>query len=188
MSKHPLSRHLCLTLLSSLVIGFSVLGAEDLRAQKNDSVVITNPRHAPIPEQKVSILHRLVRQVVANELHLHASSRGAPLELILGQDTEQLKLAGAGQSDLIYLKEWDETKFVVSDMQLTVQHLLVNDRWEQMMDEISRRADLATPVTTDDLKTAKIPLPVERVSGDPCAQALRDASVRTTPCAIRPIY
>jgi hypothetical protein len=110
------------------------------------------------------------------------------LELILGQDTEQLKLAGAGQSDLIYLKEWDETKFVVSDMQLTVQHLLVNDRWEQMMDEISRRADLATPVTTDDLKTAKIPLPVERVSGDPCAQALRDASVRTTPCAIRPIY
>jgi hypothetical protein len=105
--------------------------------------------------------------VVANQLHLHGSSRGAPLELILGQDTEQLKLAGPGEPDLIYLKVWNETKFVVSDMQLTVQHLLVNDRWERMMDEISRRADLATPVTTGDLKTAKAPLSVERISGDP---------------------
>jgi hypothetical protein len=189
MSKQPISRHISLALLSSLIIGYSVLGAENLGAPKTDSVIITNPQHAPVPDQKVRVLHRLVREVVANQLHLHGSSRGAPLELILGQDTEQLKLAGTGESDLIYLKTWDETKFVVSDMQLIVQHLLVNDRWEQMMDEISRRAALATPVTIGDLKNAKVPpLTVERISGDPCAQALRDASARTTPCAIRPIY
>ncbi len=160
--------------------------ANDRRSPGNDKVVVTNPQHLLVPDQKLRILHGLVREVIVRRLHLKDVPREVPLELVLGQETEQLKLAGAGEPDLIFLKTWDETKFVVSDLQLTIQHLLVNDRWEQMAEEITRRANRISPASKDDVRTEGVPTAPDQTLGDPCSEALRDASVRTTPCAGSP--
>src|SRR5437588_10411248 len=127
----------------SLMVCFCGLGStygQELTMPKEAQVVIINPQHIAVPDQKVRILHKLVQEVVGHQFHLRGHQPDRPLELILGEEWERLKLAGIGETDSIYLKTWDETKFVVSDIQLTVQHMVVSDQWERMAAEISRRA------------------------------------------------
>jgi len=72
--------------------------------------------------------------------------------LVLGQDREVTVADQANGTFTIYLKQWDEATFAMSDLQLAVQGIVLRDRWQRMAQDIVRRFRQVAPVPVEHLK------------------------------------
>jgi len=115
-------------------------------------VTIQNPQQLPIPEPQVQTLHNIVCRVVAEDLHVDKGGLPSHVVLVLGQDREVTVADQANGTFTIYLKQWDEATFAMSDLQLAVQGIVLRDRWQRMAQDIVRRFRQVAPVPVEHLK------------------------------------
>lgn len=115
-------------------------------------VTIQNPQHLSVPEERVQALHNIICRVVAEDLHIDKGGAPSRVVLVLGQDREVTVADQANGIFTIYLKQWDEATFAMSDLQLAVQGVVVRDRWERMARDIARRFRQAAPAPVERLK------------------------------------
>lgn len=141
------------------------------------SFTISNLQALDVPELRARALHRIVQDVVADHFHVPHKKGMPPLVLVLGEDREHFTSGGLNQVDTIYLQKWDEQKFVASDVSLTVQHLLVADSLNRMVEEISRDAHRFLPVSLDELRKGDLNQPnPPPAMGNPCIATMTNAS------------
>src|SRR5215469_1154879 len=132
--------------LSLVIVGF--LFTSPGAAQ----VIIKKPRHLDVPEQRVQVLHQIICGVVAEEFHIRGGKVGGPVTLLLGEEPQRTVVDELNGTFNIYLKEWDEVAFAISDTELTVQRMLSKDRFERIAREVIRRLNETAPVNVDALR------------------------------------
>lgn len=115
-------------------------------------ITIRNPNHLPLPETRPGILFRAACQVVAEEFHLHDSSKlEFPLILVLGEPWHYTADED-NQVYTIYLDHWDDTLFASSAMALASHRVVPRDRYKRMVVEILRRASEISPVDAHEIR------------------------------------
>lgn len=115
-------------------------------------VRIVNPQHLSVPEERVNLLYRMSRDVVAHEFQLKDARRmDFPLTLVLGEQNEQLQLDEDHQVYSVLLDKWDESKFVTSVMRLAVWRVVPRQRRNELVLEILKRAREVGPVRVEEL-------------------------------------
>src|SRR5262249_28235800 len=82
---------------------------------------IENPKHGSVPEEQARLLLRLSCRAIAHQLHLRESSISEmEMHLVLGEKDE-----GFGYDEhmvpTLFLREWDEKKFVTAALRFAVQ-------------------------------------------------------------------
>lgn len=132
-----------------LCIAFVLLFAGSLSLAQ---VTIQNPQHLPVPEERVQALHNIICRVVAEDLHVGKGGSPSRVVLVLGQDREVTVADQANGIFTIYLKQWDEARFAMSDLQLAVQGVVMRNRWERMAQDVVRRFRQVAPVPIERLK------------------------------------
>lgn len=147
------------------------------------SVAVTNPQQLEVPEERVQVLHRIVQRVVADYLGIR-ESKPVPLRFELGQEREHFTLGASDGADTVYLKKWDESKFIASDVCLTVQHMVVAHGLSQMTQEISRRTDQIATVNKSELNRSEThpTIPPRALVLNSCVAGITDASQNATRC------
>lgn len=144
-------------------------------------VTIQNPKHLEVPEQRVQMLHNIICEVAAKEFHVRKGNVECGLTMVLGEGRSRVA-AESGGVYTVYLERWDETTFVVSDMQLSMYRMVTRDRWVGMAREISRRADQISPVSVDRLRGTNGAVGASPPSpGNDCLSAILDATAPTVP-------
>lgn len=150
----------------------------------SNELAVTNPQRLELPEERVRILHRLVKQVVKNYLRIRENEPEAPLVLVMGEEKEHFTLGSPEVGDAIYLKKWDESKFVASDVSLTVQHLVIAFGLTQMTQEISTRINQIATVDKRELRYSinLAPSQSRGLSLNSCVAGITDASQEGSRC------
>jgi hypothetical protein len=108
---------------------------------------IDNPGHLDFPEQRAQLILNKAAEVVAEEFHVHDMREiEFPLTLVLGskedyyEETEDTKIYS------IHLRAWDEDKFAVSVVRLSVHRLITRERRNKMLERIMNRVNSMSPV------------------------------------------
>lgn len=128
---------------------FVVLGAGSAWPQ----VTIINPHHVFVPQDRVNLLFRMSRDVIAKEFQLRDPRRmDFPLTLILGEANERLSLDEDHQVYVVLLNKWDESKFVTSVMRLAVWRVVPRERRNELVLEILQRANTVGTVSVGSLR------------------------------------
>jgi hypothetical protein len=109
-------------------------------------VTIENPHCLDVPAQRVQIVHEIVCRVVAEEFQVDEAKVDCRLRLVLGDNKERSAADETNGVFTVYLSNWDEPAFAISDMRLAVQRVVSRDRWQHMTHEIIRRVDRLAPV------------------------------------------
>jgi hypothetical protein len=117
-------------------------------------IMIDNPQHLDIPEQRAQVLHNIICRVVAEEFHIRGGKVEGPVVLILGEQKEQSTADEFNRVYTIYLERWDEATFAISDIRLAVQRMVFRNHWERMAREVVRRAEQVSPVVADSMRPA----------------------------------
>ena len=145
---------------------------------------IDNPTHLNLPEDQARLLLQMSQRKVARELHLRDSSNiEFGLHLVLGEKEERYGYDDQAGVATVFLREWNETKFVIAAMRFAVQHSIGPQRQEQMVVEVLRRAKQIAPVPAAQLRgyvPQRGPEPVGASSD--CLKGVHDASIRNIRC------
>jgi len=110
-----------------------------------------NPQKLEWPEQRAQMLHRIICGVVGKDLHLRGKNAQFPVTLVLGEQQQRIVADEDKGIFKIYLKQWDEPSFAVSDLQVVLQRGMVRKYWQPMVSEVVRRFQQVAPVSADDL-------------------------------------
>jgi hypothetical protein len=147
-------------------------------------LTIDNPQHLNLPEDQARLLLQLSYRKVARELHLSDSSNiESGLHLVLGEKEERYGYDDQSGVATVFLREWNETKFVIAAMRFAVQHSIGPQRQEQMVVEVLRRAKQIAPVPAAQIRghfPQRSPEPVG--TGSDCLKGVQDASIRNIRC------
>ena len=114
-------------------------------------VIVQNPQHLEIPEQRVQMLHTTICRVVSEEFHTRRENAEGPLILVLGEETERSETDELHRAYTIYLNRWNQQTFVLSDLRLAVQRL-TRDRLGEMERKVIRRVNSIAPVDMNSLR------------------------------------
>jgi len=102
-------------------------------------ITVKNPSHPEYLQQGVQLLHQVICQVIAEELHLRRTRADLPLTLVLGEPQERIGVGEDGMPSKIYLHRWDEAAFAIADMQFVIERAVLRDHWQHMTNEVLRR-------------------------------------------------
>jgi hypothetical protein len=147
-------------------------------------LTIDNPLHLNLPEDQARLLLQLSYRKVARELHLSDSSNiESGLHLVLGEKEERYGYDDHSGVATVFLREWNETKFVIAAMRFAVQHSIGPQRQEQMVVEVLRRAKQIAPVPAAQIRGHFPQRSSEPVgAGADCLKGVQDASIRDIRC------
>jgi hypothetical protein len=144
-------------------------------------LTISNPKHLDLPEQRVRVLLIEACRVVANEFHARNSSDVEySLILVLGEKDEGWGIDNEDRITL-YLREWNETKFVEAATRLAIQSLANHERVQRLAKEILRRSDRILPLSQHNFRDPRFLRPGHTPSPEGnCISAVRDEPCPTT--------
>jgi hypothetical protein len=161
--------------------GLASLGVSPANAQAPNSpnsystdshLAIKNPNHRVLPVEKVRVLFVVTCNVVAQEFHRDPSETEFNLTLVLGEKNEHYTIDPQG-SLILYLDQWDETKFVDGAITGAVQRLTAPQIRKRMSSEILRRSDNIAPVSVKGFHAPTTAPPV-RLNTRDCISAVND--------------
>jgi len=90
------------------------------------------------------MLHETVCPTVAEEFHVHADKVRGQVIIVLGAEQERTVADGSTGVYTIYLNQWDETAFLMSDTRLAIQRIAVGDSWDRLIRHVVLRARLVS--------------------------------------------
>ena len=97
------------------------------------------------------------------------------------EKAERFTIDDPSGNGTIYLEKWNEGKFAVAAMRLSVQHLLGPDRQKRMLEEIVRRTHEIAPVKAAQLRNERVPALMPDVQNG-CIGQVTNAAVRGVNC------
>lgn len=101
---------------------------------------IEDPKHLKVPEDQARLLLRISCRAVAEELHLRESSFAEmDMHLILGEREEGFEYDRHTGVPTLFLRKWDERKFVTAALRFAVQRSKDQHRQKQIMADILHR-------------------------------------------------
>jgi len=160
-----------------------LLGSSLVRAQ----LVIENPKHLEVPEQRAQAVFLTTMRVMEKEFHSQGTLENTfRLRLVLGEKPERFTIDDPSGNGTVYMERWNEGKFAVTAMRLSIQHLLVPERQKHMLEEIVRRTHEIAPVTASQLREERVPSPIPEVQ-DNCFSTMTNAAVHSVNCRPVPI-
>jgi len=113
---------------------------------------VENPHHLDFPQERAQLIINSARQVVAEEFHLQdARDVEFPLTLVLGSADEYYDENENTKAYAIHLRKWDEVKFAVSVVRLSVHRLITKDRRDKMLARVLNRVNRVSPVDVSQL-------------------------------------
>ncbi len=160
-----------------------LLGSSLLNAQ----LVIENPKHLDVSEQRAQAVFLTTIRVMEREFHSEGALENMfRMRLVLGEKPERFTIDDPLGNGTVYMERWSEGKFAVTAMRLSVQHLLVPDRQKRMLEEIVRRTHEIAPVTASQLREERTPSVIPE-SQDNCINGMTNAAVHSVNCRPVPI-
>lgn len=144
-------------------------------------LTISNPKHLDLPEDRARVLLIEACRVVANEFHQRNSSDVEySLILVLGEKGEGWGIDNEDRITL-YLREWNETKFVDAATRIAIQSLANRERVQRLAKQILLRSNRILPVSQNALKDPRLLRPGHpAAAGEDCISAVRDKPCPTT--------
>ena len=119
-----------------------------------------------VPEDQARLLLPISCRAVADELHLRESSlTEMDMHIILGEKEEGFGYAEHSGVPTLFLREWDERKFVTAALSFAVQKSINQHRQEQIIADILHRYRQIGPISADHLHNSVAPpgrLPLEQ--------------------------
>ena len=113
---------------------------------------IENSRHLDLPEERAQLIVRSAAQVVAEEFHVpDVRDLEFPLTLVLGAPDDYYEENEHTKTYAVHLKAWDETKFAVSVVRLSVHRLITKERRDKMLARVMNRVNRVSPVDVSQL-------------------------------------
>ena len=160
-----------------------LLGSSLVRAQ----LVIENPKHLEVPEQQAQAVFLTTMRVMEKEFHSQGALENTfRMRLVLGEKPERFTIDDASGNGTVYMERWNEGKFAVTAMRLSIQHLLVPERQKRMLEEIVRHTHEIVPVTVSQLREERAPSVIPE-SQDTCINGMTNAAVRNVNCRPVPV-
>jgi hypothetical protein len=150
-------------------------------------LTVENPKHLDFPEAKAKVLLSTACRVVAEEFHAHNPSEVEyPLTLVLGVKDEHWTEDEEAHAYILYLDDWNETKFAVAAMKLALQRLITQDRRKRLVREILWRSEQTAPVAASKLHGTRSadPRSLGNNQDDDCFAAIHKSAVRDMACGI----
>lgn len=146
---------------------------------------IENPKHVNIPEEQARLLLRLSCRAVAHELHLRESSISEmDMHLVLGEKDE-----GFGYDEhavpTLFLREWDEKKFVTAALRFGVERSIDQHRQEQLIVDILNHYQQISPISAGHLHNSAASPSQLPHQGNNCLSRISDATISGVGCNIR---
>ena len=141
-----------------------------------DVLTIVSSSHSDIPVDRARVLLLTTCRVVAEEFHRKPEDAELQLTLIIGEGDERTAVDAAGHEEL-YLKRWDEGKFVDGVITGATQMLTSLHTRRKMFSEILNRADRIAPIAANQLRATGAHSKPNRLPPD-CISAVRE-----TPCS-----
>ena len=144
-------------------------------------LTIVNPKQLEVPQAKANILLNTACRVVAKKFRVSdPSSLRFSLVLVLGEREEHYTVDEKKLEYKLYMREWDETKFVALAMRFCVQRLPTREQEARLLKEILHRSDKISPVPANELRrdAAASLLPPPRNTGSDCLSAAREQPCR----------
>jgi hypothetical protein len=146
-------------------------------------LIIQNPHHLPVPEQKASVLMSTACRVITEHFALSKGDQHPlRLTLVLGSSDEHYTAEGDKDAYTLFLQRWDENKFTLAVTNLAIQRLVVNDRLASLVSEILRRSEQVAPVPAAQLRGSRISASPLAGQASGCFSAITEAAVRKIPC------
>lgn len=108
-------------------------------------VTIVNPQRLDVPEQRAQIIYRTTLRVLAETFETDTPVP-FPITLDLGDANEHYSADEDAGVHEIHLTQWNEKKFAISVMRLTLEHLVDRDCRNVLVYEILTRTDAISPV------------------------------------------
>jgi hypothetical protein len=113
---------------------------------------VENPHHLDFPQERAELIINSARQVVAEEFHVQdAREVEFPLTLVLGSTDEYYDENEDTKTYAVHLRSWDEVKFAVSVVRLSVHRLITKDRRDKMLARVLNRVNRVSPVDVSHL-------------------------------------
>ncbi len=156
-------------------------------------LVIENPGHLQVPEQKASLLLNTACRVVAEKFRIsNPADHLLSLKLVLGSKDEHYTADADKDAYTLFLESWDESKFTIAVTNLAIQRLVIHDRLPSIVAEVLQRTAQVAPVSVNHLREDKSagqqlggsqPLG-QQLPNDAsgCLSGVTDAAVRKIPC------
>ena len=163
---------------------FSLLAIVFASAISFAQLSIENSKHVNIPEDQARLLLRMSCRAVAHELHLRESSISElDMHLILGEKDEGFGYDAHTGVPTLFLREWDEKKFVTAALRFAVQKSIDQHRQEQIIVDILHRSRQLGPISVDHLHDF-VPSASQLLlqQSNNCLNGISDATARTVPC------
>jgi hypothetical protein len=151
-------------------------------------LVVDNPKHLNVSEDQARLLLRMSCRAVAKELHLRESSIPEfNMRLVLGEKDEGFGYEEHTGVPTLFLREWDEKKFVSAALSFAVQRSIDQRRQEQMMLEVLHHYEQTSPISAAQLHkfaASQNALPLQQPSQqkDNCLNRISDATARDVGC------
>jgi len=113
---------------------------------------IDNPRHLDVSGGRAQLILHSAAQVVAEEFHVQdVHDVEFPLTLVLGSPDDYYEENEHTKTYSVYLRTWDEDKFAVSVVRLSVHRLITKERRDKMLARIMNRVNRLSPVDVSQL-------------------------------------
>ena len=160
-------------------------------AMARAQLTIENPKHVEVSEQDAQVVFLTTARVIETEFRSPGTLENKfHVKLVLGQPGERFTIDDPSGNGTIYLERWNDGKFAVALMRLSMQHLLAPDRQKRMLMEIQRRSREIAPVPAAKLANQPIPSAPDPLSGtvrNNCTDTIADAAVRQVSCRPLPV-
>lgn len=146
-------------------------------------LVIDNPKHLDVPEEKARVLWRLASRAVAREFHSVESKGKFDFRLVLGEKDERYGIDEKSGVSTLYLQQWDETKFAIAAIRLAVQKSIDRNREQRMISDILQRSERIVSTPANTLYGVNV-LPQSHPgrAEQGCLSGIRDATQRDIRC------
>ena len=142
------------------------LCAQEAHNLGGPQLVIENPKHLSVPEERARVLLSTSQRVVEERFHLRPSRASKfQLRLVLGQENERYIEDDQTGIPTIYVVEWNEGKFALSALRLAVWRVLDKNDEIHIVREIVRRAERIAPISVNTLQRVADP-PMVDPGGD----------------------
>lgn len=145
---------------------FFPLDAQEAHNLGGPQLVIENPMHLSVPEDRARVLLSISQRVVEEQFHLRPSRASKfQLKLVLGQENERYIEDDQTGIPTVYLVKWNEGKFALSALRLAVLRVLDRNDEIHLVQEIAHRTDRIAPVSIDTLQRTPRPSTIDLGSG-----------------------
>jgi hypothetical protein len=147
-------------------------------------LIIDNSKHLSVPEDQARLLLRMSCRAVAAELHLRGSNIPEfEMHLVLGEKDEGFGYAESTGTPTLFLREWNEKKFLTAALKFAVRWSIDQNRQEKMILEILDRYERTVPKPASSLHNfvaspSGLPLPKK----PNCLSEISDATMREVRC------